>query len=327
MIDVVAIGDTTQDIFLEMSEASLQCEVDGTNCRLCLDYAEKIPVNKKTDIPAVGNAANHAIGVARLGLQAAIYTIVGNDVQGHLALEVFKDNGVATSFVTLDEKRGTNFSAVINFQSERTILVYHEPREYQLPDLGEPKWLYLTSASGAGVSTLHEQVLDYLQQHPDVKLSFNPGTHQMNLGLDKLKPLLACTEILFLNREESARVLGIETHDITQLVPAFHNLGVKTMVITDGPKGAYASDGSQLLFLDIFAGPVIERTGAGDSFGSGFLSAVVQGKALAEAMLWGNANSTSVVQYIGAREGLLKQPALEAMILANPTIRPVAYTG
>jgi sugar/nucleoside kinase (ribokinase family) len=320
--NMIAIGDSTQDVFLELSDASLQCDIDSTNCKICLDYADKIAVDKKTDIPAVGNAANHAIGVARLGLKTAIYTILGDDVQGNLSRDVFKENNVDAKYVSLDQEHGTNFSAVINFKGERTILVYHEPRQYQLPAFEATDWIYLTSASGDGVEELHDQVLKYLNENPGVKMAFNPGTHQMHLGKTKLQPLLTKTSILFLNRQESAEVIGLKTSDIKELVKEYHDLGVKTMVITDGPDGSYVSDGKQVWFLKIFRGPVVERTGAGDSYGSGFMSAIIKGKSIPQAMLWGNANSTSVVLHIGAREGLLKEDALLDLIQENSDIVP-----
>ena len=326
-IDVVAVGDTTQDIFLEMTDAQVQCDSDNENCKLMLDYADKIAVNKKTDVPAVGNAANHAIGIARMGLESAIYTVLGDDNQGHLAYDVFRENGVETKYINFDKKRGTNFSAVINFKTERTILVYHEPRDYQLPALGKTKWIYLTSSSGDGLKQLHNQVLEYLDDKPETKLSFNPGTHQLHLGVEELKPLLSKCDILFLNREESAQLLNIDPDETAQLISGFHKLGVKMMVLTDGPGGSYVSDGQKILFLPIYPGEVIERTGAGDSYGVGFLAAIIKGKEASEAMLWGNANSTSVVKYIGAREGLLDEEGLQEMLAEHKDFKAEEYSG
>ncbi len=323
--EVIAIGDTTEDIFLEMHDASVQCDLDGENCRISFDYADKIAVEKKTDIPAVGNAANHAIGAARLGLRASVYTVVGDDEQGQRARHIFAENNVDPRYVVFDQMRGTNLSVVINYRGERTIFVYHEPRDYELPELAPTEWVYLTSASGQGVKRLHSQVLDYLEGNREVKLAFNPGTHQIELGREELKPLLARTDILFLNREESAEVLNSKSRDIEDLTSGFHELGVKMMVLTDGPDGAYASDGSEIRFLKIFRGPVVERTGAGDSFGAAFLSAIIRGKSVEEAMLWGNANSTSVLQYIGARQGLLDQQGLRKIIDENRDIAPQRY--
>lgn len=322
---MIAIGDTTQDIFLGMSEANVQCNLDGAKCQICFNYADKIPVDTKTDVPAVGNAANHAIGIARQDLRVALYTIVGDDIQGHLAHDVLHDEQVDTAYVQFDPHNGTNFSAVINYKEERTIFVYHEPRDYRLPQLRSTRWVYLTSASGDGVVKLHQQVLSWLMDNPDVQLSFNPGTYQIKLGVEALKPLLARTSVLFLNREEAARVLGVATTDVKELIGGFHALGVKTMVLTDGPQGAYVSDGTITWYLEIFAGPVLERTGCGDAYGSGFMGALLHGKGIQDAMLWGNANSTSVVQFIGAREGLLSVAEIEKMIAANQAIQPQEF--
>lgn len=323
--DMIAIGDTTQDIFLQMSDATVQCDINHKACKICFDYADKIAVEKKTDIPAVGNAANHAIGMSRLKHRTALYTIVGDDTQGHIAADLLRQEGVDPRYVIYDKKRGTNFSAVINFQAERTIFVFHEPRDYQLPPLESTQYIYLTSASGGGVEALHHQVLEYLTANPAVKMAFNPGTHQLHLGLDKLRPLLQHTEWLFLNREEAAQILGEDATDVTELIRGFLKCGVKQMIMTDGPAGAYATNGQEILFLPIFAGPVVERTGAGDAFGSGFIGGLLHGKSVAEAMMWANANSTSVVQYIGAREGLVTPAQADQISAANPTITPTSF--
>lgn len=325
MFDVIAVGDTTQDIFLQMHDANVQCDLKGEHCQICFDFANKIAVEKKTDIPAVGNAANHAIGVARLGLTSAIYAIVGDDDQGYKAKAIFEQNKVDTRYLVFDNQRGTNLSVVINFKGERTIFVYHEPREYDLPDFDPPKWIYLTSAGKEGVEKLHRQTLSYLERNPRVKLAFNPGTHQIHQRREGLAPILERTNILFLNREESMAVLGTDMNDPVTLIKEFHKLGVKIMVLTDGPKGAYASDGQNMYGLEIFPGPVVERTGCGDAFASGFVSAVIKGHDIRQAMLWGNANSTAKLLYVGAREGLLTEDGVHKMIAENSSITPQPY--
>jgi sugar/nucleoside kinase (ribokinase family) len=52
--------------------------------------------------------------------------------------------------------------------------------------------------------------------------------------------------------------------------------------------------------------PVVDRTGAGDAFGSGFLSQWAQGKSLKDAVIFASANSTSVVSQVGAKAGILQ---------------------
>jgi hypothetical protein len=69
--DIVSIGDTTIDAFIELHEASVHCDINHTDCQLCLSYANKIPFEKLTVLPACGNSANNAIGSSRLGLKDA----------------------------------------------------------------------------------------------------------------------------------------------------------------------------------------------------------------------------------------------------------------
>ena len=83
---------------------------------------------------------------------------------------------------------------------------------------------------------------------------------------------------------------------------------VPIAVVSDGPNGVVATDGKTIITAGMYEDvPVIDRTGAGDAFGSGFLSAYAQGKSLKEAIVFASANSTSVVQFIGAKEGILHE--------------------
>ena len=78
------------------------------------------------------------------------------------------------------------------------------------------------------------------------------------------------------------------------------------MIVSDGPKGVVATDSKEIVRAGMYEDvPVIDRTGAGDAFGSGFLSQWAQGKSLSESIIFASANSTSVVTKIGAKDGIL----------------------
>ena len=62
----------------------------------------------------------------------------------------------------------------------------------------------------------------------------------------------------------------------------------------------------QIFKVGVLPVDAYERTGAGDAFGSGCLSALIHGKPLDEALLWGTCNSASVIGYTGSQKGLLK---------------------
>lgn len=309
--DVISIGDTMLDVFSELEEAKIQCDANNEHCLICISWADKVAVKKLTKVPAVGNSANVAIGCSRLGLTSAFYTILGTDSAGKESFDCLKAEGVAKDYIVFDKKRGTNYSTVINYKGERTILVYHEPRDYDLPKLAKADWIYLSSL-GEGHQKLHQQVVDYIGKS-GAKMGFNPGTHQLKDGLEGLKSLLKITTIFFVNKEEAERLVG-KNDDVKTLAQLLHSEGAKTVVITDGKNGSYSFNGSDFYFQKVLHVPIIEMTGCGDSYSTGFMSALQFGLDIPEAMKWGTVNSASVLQKIGAREGLLHREELEGFI-------------
>lgn len=304
--DILAIGDTTVDVFLTVDphDAQAVCSLDEVECKISFAYGAKVPVSSMARIPGVGNAANLAVGSARLGLNSGIYTVLGSDKDSQDNKQVFLDENVSTELVYLENGAKSNFSAVLNYSAERTIFVYHEPRKYNLPEF-DATWIYLTSV-GKDHEELHEQTVEHLKQKRMGKLAFNPGSYQLLDGLEKLKPILEKTNVLFVNREEAQRLTGGDAEDVKGLMGDLKSAGPEIVVITDGPGGSYASyDGREVWHLGIPETKVVERTGAGDAYSTGFLTAVMGEKSLVDAMVWGTMNATSVLGYVGAREGLL----------------------
>lgn len=314
--DLISIGDSTIDLFVEVDveDAHTVCTLDNDRCVVCFNYGSKIPVKKMTRIAAVGNAANNAVGSSRLGLKTAIYTVIGSDKDSQETRDILEREGVDISFVVMESDKRSNLSVVLNYNSERTIFVYHEDRKYNLPQLPGAKWVYYTSVA-KGHDILHNQVPEYIKSS-GARLAFNPGSYQLREGLEVLRPLLGITDILLLNREEAQFLVGGDIEDIKGLFQKLKATGPKIVVITDGKNGSYASfDGREVWHAGIpESSAVVEMTGAGDAYATGFLVATCKGKELPEAMVWGTMNATSVVQYVGAREGLLTEAKMQEFI-------------
>lgn len=310
MYDLIAIGDTVTDAFIKLKNAE-EITNHGT-LELCLPFAEKVPYESVEEIVAVGNSANAAVSASRLGLKTALVTNLGKDKHGEEALAKLQTEKVGTEFISVEEGKKTNYHYVLWFEADRTILVKHEDYNYQFPDVGSPKWIYLSSL-GSNTLEYHHQIAAYLKAHPEIKLAFQPGTFQLKLGVQELKDIYERTEVFFCNVEEAELVVGMNTLGIEELLKRVRNLGPKMVVITDGPKGAHAYDGlnfyTQLPYPD--PKPPYERTGAGDAFASTTVAALALGKDLQTALSWGAVNSMSVVQQVGAQKGLLKREELE----------------
>lgn len=306
MHDLISIGDATIDHFFFFHDASVHCSVNKAECFLTLHYADKIAVDQYYHSVA-GNAANNAVGSARLGLKTAFYTVLGDDSGGREIRHKMAKEGVDTRYIVMKKGESTNISSVLVFKGERTILVYHVPRRYHAPRLEQSRWVYLTSAGPADrVGSLHQQVLAYLKKNPSTKLGFNPGTHQLKLGRAKLLPLLRRTDALFLNREESMLVLGIKRKlPMIDLAKKLVSVGPRIAVVTDADTGSYVWDGKAGYHLRSHPAKPIERTGAGDSFATGFIAALNYKKSIPEAMVWGTLNAGSVILKVGPQAGLL----------------------
>ena len=336
--DFVAIGDTTIDAFIRIKEASVNCDINKENCQICFDFANKVPYESVTVVPAVGNSANAAVAAARLGLKSAYVGNVGADPNGKDCLNAFKTENVGVKFVKIHKDKKTNYHYVLWFKDERTILIKHEEFAYELPHIGShhyeyfhflrrstakkirsPKWIYLSSL-GENSLSFHQEIENYLKYHPEINLAFQPGTFQMKFGVEKLVGIYRMTKVFICNLQEAQRILATKEDKPLELMKRISWLGPKIVVITDGTNGAYAYDGNDAWFMPPYPDPKppFERTGAGDAFSSTFVAALAMGKTIEEALMMAPINSMSVVQYIGAREGLLTLSEIEKYLQQAP---------
>lgn len=318
--DIVSIGDTTLDAFIELHEASVHCNINHVDCQLCISYANKVPFEELTILAACGNSANNAIGSARLGLKDAFIGSIGDDLQGQQIIDEFKREKVDTEFININKGAKTNFHFVLVYRGERTILIKHQKYQYKLPENLDTKWIYFSSMA-AGTDKFHHVLDKFLQKHKNVRLSFNPGTFQMRMGTHKLAGIYKRTEILFLNREEAQLVTAQTTRDIRHLAQGMHKLGAKIAVITDGRDGSYASDGTTIWFVDHFPAPRVEATGAGDAYGTGFTAALSHGKTIPEAMIWGTINGGNVALHVGPHLGLQTVSQITSWMKKHPKFK------
>jgi len=315
--DIFSIGDVVTDAFIKLSDddAKVIPGKDGSKW-LAMPFATKLPFDRSEVVPAVGNAANAAVAFSRLGLKTAFVSNVGSDTQGREIIVALEASGVDTDFVRINRGKMSNYHYVLWYKEERTILIKHEEYNYRWPRFSKkdvPRWVYFSSISQNAIDEYHDEIADWLDENPTVHLAFQPGTFQMRAGVKRLERIYARSSILLLNREEAAFVGGGNINDIHDLFDKLHALGPQVVVITDGPAGAYASDGMKRLFMPPYPDPKppYERTGAGDAFSSTFVAAAAKGLSLEEALMWAPINSMNVVQYVGAQAGLLTEKELQ----------------
>lgn len=329
--DIFTIGDVTTDAFIKLfdDDAKILPGKEGMKW-LAMPFGTKLPFDFSDVVPGAGNAGNASMSFARLGLKSALVSNVGNDAQGREIIATLESNDVNADFVRINRGKKSNYNYVLWYREERTILIKHVEYDYHWPRFSQrdiPRWVYFSSISKNALD-YHDDVADWLDDNPSVHLAFQPGTFQLRAGVKRMKRIYERTSILLLNREEAAFVSGGKADDTHELFDKLHELGPQVIVITDGPKGAYASDGMKRLFMPPYPDPKppVERTGAGDAFSSAFVAAAVKGLSLEEAMRWSPINSMSVVQHTGSHDGLLSERELLSYLHKAPkSYRPKSF--
>lgn len=321
-IDVLSVGDIVTDAFIKLIDDQAHTYNNEAGKWLAMPFGIKIPFDHAEVIDAVGNAANASVSFARLGLNSALMANVGGDSYGRDMIKALQKNKVDTRLMFTNPGKISNYHYVLWYKDERTILIKHEDYKYHWPHLRPheiPKWIYFSSISKNAMD-FHDDMTDWLDRHPETKLAFQPGTFQIQAGSKRLKKLYKLTEVLAVNREEAVMISGGDYHDLNDLFDKLHALGPKTVVISDGPAGAYASDGEKRLKMPIYPdpSPPYERTGAGDAFTSTFVAALIHGSDIEGALQWAPINSMSVVQHVGAQKGLLSEHQVTDLLKNSP---------
>jgi len=322
-LEVLSVGDVVIDAFIKLFDDRAQAYENENGKWLAMPFATKIPFEKAVVVNGVGNAANASVSFARLGIHSGLVSNVGKDKYGRDIIDALEDERVDTRFVRINNKKVTNYHYVLWYKEERTILINHEEYNYQWPRFTKadiPKWIYFSSISKNALDKYHDMVVDWLTDNPEVKLAFQPGTFQLEAGAERLRELYARTEVLVLNREEAVSVAGENYDEVSELMQIMHELGPRIVVITDGPAGAYASDGQDRFKMPPYPDPKApyERTGAGDAFASTFVAAIIKGNTIEGALQWAPINSMNVVQNVGAQKGLLSEAQLEEYLKNAP---------
>lgn len=311
-MDILTIGDSCIDITMHISTANEVIAEGSDSPQICFIHGSKIPVDKFSASIA-GNAINVATSCNRMGLKSAVYTEIGNDQNAQKIVNELDNMGIETKYCIRNERSDTDVHSIIVHNYERTIFSYHAPREYKVRDWEKPSFLYYTSI-GDGFEKFQAELINYIKNNDGIGVVFNPGTYQMKAGFNSIKNFLEVTDILILNLEEAARLVGEKP--LPKLHIDLQKLGPKLTVITDGSNGTSAFDGENLVKVSAYTDgrEVKDKTGAGDAFSAGFISAIFHKKPLREALGWGSVNAFGEITKESAGTGTYSKEKMEEII-------------
>ncbi|HAZ16344.1 MAG: hypothetical protein UV70_C0003G0040 [Parcubacteria group bacterium GW2011_GWA2_43_13] len=316
--DVIVIGDATQDVYVMLDDACVQ-KSKGNHTNICLPFGEKIPIAEPLRMVG-GNGANVACGCVSFGLKTAYWGVLGDDDFGIFIRDDLDRKGIDVSLTTLQAKSKTNYSTILLYRGERTILSYHADRQYTAKPFFPTQWVYLTSMA-SGYEKIWRSVVEGKKKY-GYRIAINPGSHQMEDGLSAWQWALRAADVVIVNKHEAQTLLSTSLSSDVGLLKKFHALGCGIIVMTNSREGACGYDGEHAYQIDALPFKAVDSTGAGDSFASGFVSSLVLGNHWRDALKWGILNSGSVVSQIGPHNGLLTQRVLFQWMKKYKTIYP-----
>ncbi len=328
MKDILVIGSATRDLFFEgVPFVEVKSKKFKVGKGIALPYAGKVKVPKIT-FTIGGGGANVAVTFARQGFNAICISSIGQDNGGKEIIEKLKKEKVDTKYFQTDKNNPTAYSTIfLDKSGERTILSHKgagdEISEKLIPwnnKIGA-RWIYLSSL--AGNKNLLIRAVNFASKNK-MFLATNPGMGELK-NFRLMPRLLKHFDIFVLNQEEASYLADVPYKEEKKLFKRLDDLIEGLVVMTKGPKGLTISDGKQMWQVGTYKEKrVADRTGAGDSFASGFVSAFVdkkikkvgnrsifEEKDIEAAIKAGSANATSVVEYVGAQTGILRKSDLK----------------
>ena len=266
-----------------------------------------------------GSPANIAMNVKALGGRSALVAAVGKDRMGEFLKETIKQRGLTDGII--QENKASTSMVLVNKTTGTPIPIFYRGADYQLDYTNELKELASESKilhfSSWPISQEHSRkTIENLIEQAKAEgtlISFDPNYHpalwqEGHDGIDYIKELIKHVDIIKPSEDDAERIFGPDTVD--NQIKKFLDLGAKLVVMTLGKDGLVVANGEQMVHRKTKATKVVDATGAGDAFWSGFYTGLCKGKTILEAVDDGSRTSAYKLQYVGA---VVELPTLEEL--------------
>ncbi len=322
MYDIVTIGDVFEDVFLRPKDTYFKnSQIRVFKDKLCLEHGAKILV-EEIDFDLGGSACNVAVGLKKFGYNTALISALGNDERGQRIKNKLYLTGIDTKYIKQFSKINSNFSSIIVYKKERTVLLYRGLKDYsqlKIPKNLSTRWVYLGPVSEE-FSENYKYLIN-LAAEKNINIAINPGHRQILKEKQKLKNLIRVCKILILNKKEALDLTGLPPFtSIKKILSTLKIYGSDIVALTDGRNGAFITDGEKFIGCDILPTESIDPTGAGDAFSSGFIASYIKAGDLSKALNFGIINSGIVTEDYGAQRNLQTESQVRRLISKLPNI-------
>lgn len=319
MFDVVTVGSAAVDVFVRIEKHQEEVVPHEQHRDVCYHIGGKSLVTDLM-VETGGGGTNSAVAFSRLGLRTGWVGVLGSDEHGRIVEEQLHRERVTL----LGKKKNsmTGYSVIITgLEKDHVVLTYKGVND----ELGakdvpftqlKTRWFYFSSMMGQSLETLKR--IARFAREKGVPYAFNPSMYLVGTGPERIRSILDGCRVLILNKEEAQALLGT-VHEEDYLLKGLRGLTGGIVVVTDGAHGAYAYDGTAKYVLLPKKTKVAETTGAGDAFGAGFIAGLMMGKRIQDALQLGQAEASSVLGHVGAKEKLLTMREIRAWVKKRPS--------
>ena len=306
---ILGIGNAIVDVICKVNDSFIE-QNNLTKSTMKLFFNENEFKNLLTNLKiektvSGGSVANSMVGLSQLGEKVGFIGKVSDDEFGSKYEEGLKKENVEYFYSKKNEELPTGTCLIlVTPDSERTMCTFLGTAgkinekdvssdaikkseiiflEGYLWDEGEPRKAFDKAINNANKVAMSLSDQFCVDRHKP---------HFLNLVKNKL-------DITFANEQEITSL--IDANNFNEVI-SFSKKINKLVVVTRGEKGAIAIQGEEVVKTEIVKNlKIIDLTGAGDLFASGFLHGYVNHLSIKESLEKGTQMSAKVIQQIGAR--------------------------
>ncbi len=267
-------------------------------------------------IRCAGAESNVAVGLAKLGIDAAWLSRVGEDEFGHFLCNQIRAEGVDVSHLIFDRAHRTGLmfketgagETKVYYYRENSAASHMEPSDLSPALFETANVLHLSGITPVLSESCKETTLEALKlaKEHGVLVSFDPNIRRKLWGDTDYAPLLReitlQSEIVLMGLDEAEALFNLnETDAIFDYL--FQNGCARYAAIKDGGRGAWVADQTSRTQIPPFPCKPIDPIGAGDGFNAGFLAGILEGKDIVTAGQMGGVCGALATQFPGDVEG------------------------
>lgn len=277
--DIIALGELNVDLILNQIEGEPEIG--------------KEKFAKQMTLTLGSSTAIFAANAAALGVKVAFCGMIGNDSFGDLVETSLRAKGVDTRFLIRQDKHATGATICMSYDEDRANLTYQGAMDFMsLADINpavfeEGKHIHISSIFMQ--TGIRNDLMAILRKAKEAGITTSLDTQwdpveKWNLDYKEVLPLLT---VFMPNETELKLLTGSATlEEAVEKIRPYANAAV----IKCGSRGSLLMQKGQPDHMQaaLLNDHVVDCIGAGDSFNSGFISQLVQGKSLIECQQYGN---------------------------------------